>query len=517
MHNNYFFLRHLSRILEHKLIGYELIKSYSQNKDELVLAFLLGEDEFYINAALRSDFSCLYFPENRARSKRNYAFLFKDLDGKKVIAVKQNRYDRSFLIVFEQDYELLFKMHGNRANVLLFRGNKLVEIFKSVLKNDLTLDPSELEKSIDLSLENFESKNGDIAKISPVFGKEIQNRADKDRYSKLSIEQKWIYFNNLLKELEEQSFYLTKSPHKNPSLSLFQTENSIFYENPIHCINDFFIEFSKNHQYNILFDRLQKELNGRVKKAKSYIQAAEKSLKKIGNESNYKHWADLVMANLHLIEKGASSTILDDFYSDQKIKVPLKKHLSPQKNAENYYRKSKNQRIEIENLEKNISEKKAERSNVENELTELLKYPDLKSLRDLENKHLVKSNDKSSHLNANKPFKEFIKSGFKVWLGRNAKKNDELTLKYASKNDLWLHAKDVSGSHVVIKEQAGKTIPKNVIEYAASLAAAYSKRKTESLCPVIVTQKKFVRKPKGFPPGAVKVEKEEVIMVPPLT
>ncbi len=100
-------------------------------------------------------------------------------------------------------------------------------------------------------------------------------------------------------------------------------------------------------------------------------------------------------------------------------------------------------------------------------------------------------------------------------VGKHAKANDELTLKVANKDDLWLHAKDVAGSHVVIRHQAGKNIPKTVLERAAQLAAWFSKRKTDSLCPVIYTPKKHVRKRKGTAPGAVVVEKEQILMVEP--
>jgi predicted ribosome quality control (RQC) complex YloA/Tae2 family protein len=100
-------------------------------------------------------------------------------------------------------------------------------------------------------------------------------------------------------------------------------------------------------------------------------------------------------------------------------------------------------------------------------------------------------------------------------LEKNATANDELTLKYGYKEDLWLHAKDVAGSHVLIKYQAGKKFPRDVIERAASLAAYNSKRKTETLCPVTCTLRKYVRKRKGDPAGMVVVEREEVILVEP--
>jgi len=116
----------------------------------------------------------------------------------------------------------------------------------------------------------------------------------------------------------------------------------------------------------------------------------------------------------------------------------------------------------------------------------------------------------------NLPFHEFEFKGYKILVGRNAEANDKLTLKYSYKDDLWLHAKDVAGSHVLIKYQSGKNFPKDVIEYAAGLAAYNSKRKNESLCPVAFTQKKYVRKRKGDPAGMVVIEREEVILVAPV-
>ena len=111
---------------------------------------------------------------------------------------------------------------------------------------------------------------------------------------------------------------------------------------------------------------------------------------------------------------------------------------------------------------------------------------------------------------ASLPYREVEFNGYKIWIGKNAQHNDTLTLKYGYKEDLWLHAKDVAGSHVLIKHQAGKNFPKDVIERAAQLAAYYSKRKNESLCPVSVHLEN-VRKRKGDPPGMVVVEREEVV------
>ena len=136
-----------------------------------------------------------------------------------------------------------------------------------------------------------------------------------------------------------------------------------------------------------------------------------------------------------------------------------------------------------------------------------------------EMKKWLKDHNKEERQAASKesPFKVYTHLDYTIWVGRNSKNNDLLTLKYAQKSDLWLHAKDVPGSHVVIKVQAGKKTPEAVKEYAAGIAAFYPRRKNDTLCPVICTAKKHVRKIKGPPAGAMMVHlEEEVLLVAPL-
>lgn len=114
------------------------------------------------------------------------------------------------------------------------------------------------------------------------------------------------------------------------------------------------------------------------------------------------------------------------------------------------------------------------------------------------------------------PYKRFEAEGFDILVGKSAKANDELLRRFAWKEDLWLHAKDVSGSHVLIKYKSGLAFPKTVLERAGELAAYYSKNRNESLCAVIYTPVKYVRKVKGSAPGAVMVDRESILMVRPL-
>jgi predicted ribosome quality control (RQC) complex YloA/Tae2 family protein len=217
---------------------------------------------------------------------------------------------------------------------------------------------------------------------------------------------------------------------------------------------------------------------------------------------------------MHSIRQGQGKISVKDFYQeDHDVEIKLKKELTPQANAALYYRKAKNQHIEIERLQQSLQLKEREIEQIKGNIAELERVSDLKELRKkIQSSGLSNEKEKQS---APLPYYEFVMSGFRIWVGKNAQGNDELTLKYAYKEDLWLHAKDVAGSHVIIKYQSGKKFPKDVIERAAQLAAYNSKRKTETLCPVVVTPKKFVRKRKGDPAGAVVVEREEVILAEP--
>jgi predicted ribosome quality control (RQC) complex YloA/Tae2 family protein len=217
--------------------------------------------------------------------------------------------------------------------------------------------------------------------------------------------------------------------------------------------------------------------------------------------------ANIIMANLHQLKSGEERAELFDFYRNAPLVIKLKKDLNPQQNAAYYYRKHKNSGIEIKRQQEHYEGLKMKIPI----LSETLKQIELaNSFREL--KSFVKE---ASSKSKQSPFRQFTIDGFDIWVGKSAANNDELTQRFSHKNDLWLHAKDVTGSHVLIKWKAGKPYPLKVIETAAQLAAYYSKLKGSNLVPVIYTPKKFVRKPKGAEPGSVAVDKEEVMMVTP--
>lgn len=509
MQNNYYFLKNLSNELLSEIKGLKLATCFSQSKDELVLGFCSKHTEFWIKAILNNDIACLTFPKEYARAKKNSVNLFQNLLDLEVLSIKQYQNERSFLITFENKYSLLFKMHGRSANIILFENEKFVASFNNRYEQDKKIDLTKLDRPILQNQKEVEQKG--IQKVFPTFGKPVILHLELQN---LTLSSQWKKIEGLLAEFKNPTFYVLRV--KNAIVfRLFKAGEILFSsQNAIEAINQFYMYWSKDYYLEKERQNSIKLLNRQVKQHGSYLKKTKRQLVKLQNESRHEEMGHILMANLHHIPARAKEVELLDFYTNQTIKITLKEKLSPQKNAENYYRKAKNQKIEVKKLKQNFDKKEEQLLTIAYQLEEILAFDRLKDLRKFLKKEEINTNKKQGKEGS--LFKTFNYQGFQILVGKSAANNDILTQKHAYKEDLWLHARGVSGSHVVIKYQSGKVFPKNVIEKAAQLAAYYSKRKTDSLCPVIYTPKKFVRKPKGYPAGAVVVDKESVLMIEPM-
>jgi predicted ribosome quality control (RQC) complex YloA/Tae2 family protein len=488
---------------------------FSQDKDELILRFETTSSPAFIKATMLPEFTCISFPENFHRARKNSVDLFEDLIGLRVQSIRQFKNERSFALLFDHEFSLVFKMHGNRANVILFQNNDVKTLFKNSITIDNDLQLNSLDREIDWSFDAFKKHQENPAKLYFTFGKIVWQYLDESSFTSQTTEEKFKAILGLKKQLENPKFYLTqvRSSLILSLLSVGQIQKE--FNDPVKAINEYYYSFTQTSALTLEKNKTLAALKAKAEAGKNYIQKTQEKLFEQQNNNNYKVWADLIMANLHTIKSTSEKVTLDNFYNENKpTDVKLKKDITPQKNAEIYYKKSKNQQIEIDRLENALRTKENELKLIEEKIEQVKNSDDLKTIKGLKTESGLTADEKKQA--APLPYHEFIMSGYKIWVGRNAQNNDALTLKYSYKEDLWLHAKDVAGSHVLIKHQSGKNFPKDVIERAAQLAAYNSKRKNESLCPVIVTPKKFVRKRKGDPAGAVVVEREDVIMVEPL-
>jgi predicted ribosome quality control (RQC) complex YloA/Tae2 family protein len=485
--------------LSEKIKNWELAECYTQNKDELILTFVSPSavDDLYIKADLRPQVSIVSFPSNLARAKKNSVDLFSEILNLKVDSILTFPMDRSFCIRLRGAYDIVFKLYGRRSNILLFKDDQLHQVFRSELKQDFELTKATFLNNASLLNQSIEKS----ARI--IFTDKVMHYLESN--------DQCHDVNSARNHLLDLPTFVVDGPK--PMISIFPSNdsNEKCFKNVLEAVNEFQKLFVNGSLLEQEKDKIKQKLLKLKKQTANYINKNESKVQQLKERRSYRELADIIMANLHQIKTGDTLVELHDFYQNDMVKIKLKPNLSPQLNAELLYRKAKNEKLEIDKLDKNLAAKKSILNDLDEKIASLDQIKNWKTLRIFDNQNQPTDNQASLL-----PYHTYIFQGYEIRIGKDARKNDQLTTRHAAKDDLWLHAKDVPGSHVVIRNPDKKKIPKPIIEYAAGLAAYYSKRKHDTLCPVLYTQRKYVRKSKKLAPGQVIVDKEDVILIEPL-
>jgi predicted ribosome quality control (RQC) complex YloA/Tae2 family protein len=516
MHTNYYFLRQLAPALTERLRGYRVVSCFSQEKDELVIGLLSEAGvEFWLKAQLGAAFPALALPETFQRARQNSVDLLPELLGRTVAEVSAWPQDRVLRFAFAEDGATLdLKLYGPRPNAI-FRpaAGAPAQLFHQRYAADADLQPDATATAAPLI--------GATGKLPPALA-DLPARFLREQrgYDPAPLETRQQLAQELLTELESPAHYYLVQLDGRTRLSLVPLGTilqTLPGHDPIGALRRFVPLALGRRALETERRQLHQLLTRRADEASTSAHLARQRLHALAHEAGYRHRADLLMAHLHEIKLGATQLEVIDFYTNEPVVLKLKPLEKPQRTAENLYRKAKNQQIEERQLSERITRRETEALQTLELLEELDTQPGLLELRGLRIWRKQHGLDPITAAKAGQelPFKVFEDHGYTILVGRNAANNDLLTQKYAHKDDLWLHAKDVTGSHVVIRHRAGHPVPEPVVERAAQLAGWYSRRQHDSLCPVTVTPKKFVRKPKGALPGQVVVERERVVLVVP--
>lgn len=523
MHTNYYFLRQLAPALTAQLRGYRVASCFSQEKDELVIGLLSATGtEFWLKAQLGAAFPALALPETFHRARQNSVDLLPELLGRTVASVEAWPQDRVLQVNFAEDgATLAFKLYGPRPNAIFRPASAApAQLFHQRYAADATLSPALAPTPEKQSPESGKSVKSTV--LAPALADLPARYLREQRsYDPAPLEVKQQLAAELQTELENPAHYYLLYLDGRTRLSLVPLGDileTLPGTDPVGALRRFVPLALARRALEAERRQLRQLLTRRADEASTSAHLARQRLHALAHEAGYRHRADLIMANLHTIAPGASQVEIVDFYTSEPVIIKLKPLEKPQRTAENLYRKAKNQQIEERQLQARITTRETEALQALELLEELDTQPalaELRGLRTWRKLHALDPSPAATKPASELPFKVFEDHGFTILVGRNAQNNDLLTQKYAHKDDLWLHAKDVSGSHVVIRHRAGQPVPTPVIERAAQLAGWYSRRQHDSLCPVTVTPKKFVRKPKGSLPGQVLVEREQVVLVVP--
>jgi len=257
-----------------------------------------------------------------------------------------------------------------------------------------------------------------------------------------------------------------------------------------------------------------------IKKQGRRVEAWRSDLAKAEKYRNYARYGELLKANLGIIKKGLEAITVVDYFDEAlpQITIPLDPTKSTHGNMDDYFRKQRKHDTAERELLPRIAQGETEIDALRREMQSIEQGtwqpapPRSPVFAPIRRQARSKSNDRQDERRG--PFRRFISSdGLPIFVGRNARENDELTFGLAKSDDLWLHARGTPGSHVVIRLEKGNDPPPDTIRDAATLALLYSDLKKSGKGDVIYTRRKWVKKAKGQAPGAVTVTQEKSLHV----
>ncbi len=437
--------------------------------------------------------------------------LKKHLLGSELIRVYQHEFDRIAFLEFETRYpsrlierrKLVLELFPTRSNALLIGDERLIiSSWRRGRVGGIFYVPPSSRKENPLFLRNIEGFS--IDRISDIFQGMSRNLLDYLSSGNLPDRWKtWINalekrnFSPILFEGKDEApldYWLLDYDPRSFIAKKFLTSLSELIEEFIRRK----IEFEERLAWE---KRKEKEKKDRLK---YLLKKREKLLSAIAREKEAERLrilAETILANIKSIRKGEKEARLLNPYTGKIEPVKLDPSLSPSENAQKLFK-------EASKLGRGAKRAAQELENVEKEIKKL------KSLKELGEIQMEEKGEEEDQISAS-PFREFDYKGWKILVGKGAESNDLLTFKKASPDDIWLHVQGSPGSHVVIRCSSGSEVPVDVLEYAASLAAYYSKARMNTKVPVDYTLVKYVKRHPSGKRGAVLIKNQKTIWVRP--
>lgn len=287
-------------------------------------------------------------------------------------------------------------------------------------------------------------------------------------------------------------------------------------------LDDFYIVRDRNDAMRQKSQALRKTISNLCQRITRKLAIQEKELAATYDRERLRQLGDIVSANLHKITKGQTLLLAEDLYDEdmKTVEIPLSPTLSPQQNAAKFYKDYTRMKNAEKELTRQIALGQQELSYLQSVLEELARATtdaELDEIRqELHAGGYVRQDSSKKRMKQAKlaPMRFESTDGYPIYVGRNNRQNDELTFKLARKDDLWLHAQKVHGSHVIIS-CGGTTPPDDTVTQAAQLAAYYAESTVGQNIPVDVTPVKQVKKAPGNKPGMVIYHSYRTVIVNP--
>lgn len=341
-------------------------------------------------------------------------------------------------------------------------------------------------------------------------------------------ETEWRIFEELFQPLRQDLYHPTlvleqdDKPKAFSAVKLTHVQGiSQEWDSISKCMETFYEEKSWRDTLRQKVGDIERVLHSELDKNRNKLIKFEESIRHASESETYRIWGELLTASLYQLQKGHIAAKVINFYEEAmpEIEIPLDPQLSPQENAQAYFKKYNKVKKSVPILQDQIQQTNDQIDYLESvlQLIRTANLSDLEGIREeLEQEQILKPSGKANSMRKKKqeirPERYVSSDGIDIYVGKNNKQNDYITMKFAHSADTWLHTKDIPGSHVIIR---AKEVPETTLREAAVLAATYSKASESGQVPVDYTLIKHVWKPNGAKPGMVLYEGQKTLYVTP--
>lgn len=568
------FLSAVKSEIEKIAINSRVDKIYQPSREEIVmvLRFKGGSVKLLINVGANSP--RIHFttvPVENPKSPPMFCMLLrKHLNAGKLVSVEQVGMDRILKLNFESVNELgdlvnitiVIEIMGRHSNlILLGPDNRVIDSVKRIddsmssvrrvlpgveyllppMQDKLSLDEAELD---DIMNEIKSAKDADLSKvimgtiqgISPILSREIvqyaargqeirKNEASEDVFSRLKF-----FLGDIKNKINNNDYCYTMvseqsgKPKDFTIVPINQYGTYMLtksFESAGELLDGFYSERDRVERMKQRSHSLLKMLVNSSERVSRKLVAQKEELSQSKERELLKKYGDIISANFYTMQKGMSSVVLQDFYDENysDIEIKLDPSLTPQENAQKYYKEYRKAATAEKMLIKLIESAEIELEYIDSvfdAVTRTTGESELVEIREelIEQGYIKRIKGKKNIQKPLKPIEYRSSDGFTILCGRNNKQNDKLTLKQARGNDMWCHTHNIPGSHVVIFSD-GKDIPDKTIEDACHIAAYNSKARGSNQVPVDYTLIKNIKKPNGAKPGMVIFSTNQTVYIAP--
>lgn len=427
--------------------------------------------------------------------------------------------DKTRNIILDSIKHVSFAVNSHRA---ILPGQEYVLPPQQDKMNPFETSDEDILRQIDFNSGKLDRQLvGAFAGISPLLAKEVIFQAGLA--NRTTVPKTFLRYIQSLKNhqispaitsgVQKESFYLFPLEHLQGESKEFNSLSNM--------LDRFYFGKAERDRVKQHANDLERFIHNEKDKNEKKLEKLQATLKEAENADQHQLYGELITANIYAIKKGMKSVEVSNYYDENgaMVTIPLDPQKTPSENAQKYFTKYQKAKNAISIVKEQIEMTKKEFAYFEALLqqVESASPKDIDEIREelIEGGYIRDRQKRKIKKNQNaKPILDrYISTdGTEIYVGKNNKQNDYLTNKLAARDEIWLHTKDIPGSHVVIrsKEPAEATILE-----AANLAAYYSKARNSSSVPVDFTQVRHVKKPNGAKPGFVIYENQQTVYVTP--